>query len=72
MRRWHLGTLIPLAKVVERELSDKLETPTSLSFDAYPLDLAGRAQSFQKLVAGGMAIPEAVAVCGLLVDDVAD
>ena len=49
VRRWHLGTVIPLA-------------------DSYPLDLAGRAQAFQKLVAGGMDIDRALAVSGLMTD----
>ena len=68
VRRWHLGTVIPLARLLEFELSAKLEDAVSLAFDSYPLDLAGRAQAFQKLVASGMEIAEAVAVCGLLVD----
>ena len=68
VRRWHLGTVLPLARMVEHELSAKLETPVSLKFDAYPLDLAGRAQAFQKLVAGGVAVTEALATAGLLAD----
>ena len=41
------------------------------AFDAYPLDLAGRAQAFQKLVAGGVSVTEALATAGLLADDAA-
>ena len=70
VRRWHLGTVIPLAKLVERELSDKLEVPTLPTLrQPIPSIWPGAPKAFQKLVAGGMAIPEAVAVCGLLVDD---
>ena len=69
VRRWHLGTVLPLARMLERELSAKLETPVRLRFDNYPLDLAGRAQAFQKLVAGGVAVNEALATSGLLADD---
>ena len=68
LRRWHLGTVLPLAKVIEHELSAKLETEVRLRFDNYPLDLAGRAASFQKLVAAGMGINEALATTGLLAD----
>ena len=68
VRRWHLGTVIPLADTVAFELTRKLEEPVSLAFDAYPLDLAGRAQAFQKLVAGGMDIDRALAVSGLMTD----
>ena len=68
VRRWHLGTVLPLARLLETELSDKLETPVRLRFDNYPLDLGGRAQAFQKLVAGGVAVNEALATSGLLAD----
>ena len=66
VRRWHLGTVLPLARLLEAELSDKLEGEVRLRFDAYPLDLAGRAQAFQKLVAGGVPVSEALAMSGLL------
>ncbi len=66
MRRWHLGTVLPLARILEVELSDKLEAEVRLRFDNYPLDLAGRAQAFQKLVAGGIPVSEALATSGLL------
>lgn len=69
LRRWHLGTVLPLAGILERELSEKLEAPVGLVFDNYPLDLAGRAQSFQKLVAGGVSVAEALATAGLLAAD---
>ena len=35
----------------------------------YNVDLAGRAQAFQKLVAGGVAINEALVTAGLLEGD---
>lgn len=68
-RGWMLGTVLPLARMLEDELSRKLEAPVRFRFDAYPLDLAGRAQAFQKLVAGGMAVTEALATSGLLVPE---
>ena len=68
VRRWHLNLVLPLARLVEHELTAKLETPVKLKFDNYPLDLAGRAQAFQKLVAGGVAVNEALATSGLLSD----
>ena len=69
VRRWHMNVVIPMAKILERELTEKLETEVSLKFDSYPLDLAGRAQAFQKLVAGGVAVNEALQVSGLLAED---
>ena len=69
VRRWHLGTVLPLARILEHELTAKLEGEVRLTFDAYPLDLAGRAQAFQKLVAGGVDVTEALATARLLGDD---
>ena len=66
LRRWHLGTVLPLARQLEAELSEKLETAVRLRFDLYNVDLAGRAQAFQKLVAGGVAVNEALVTAGLL------
>ena len=66
VRRWHLNTVLPLARILETELSEKLDAPVGLKFDNYPLDLAGRAQSFQKLVAGGVPVNEALVTAGLL------
>ncbi len=69
LRQWHLGTVQPLARMLERELSKKFEVPVRLRFDLYNVDLAGRAQAFQKLVAGGVAVNEALATSGLLADE---
>jgi len=52
--------------VLEHELEARLEAPVRLRFDNYPLDLSGRAQAFQKLVAGGVPVNEALATSGLL------
>ena len=68
-RRWHLGTVQPLAKLLAHELTLRLETPVTLKLDKYPTDLAGRAAAFKALVGGGMAVTEAAAVSGLLIDD---
>ena len=69
LRQWHMGTVRPLAKMLASELTAKLETPVSLMFDTYPLDLAGRAQAFKNLVAGGMSVEEALAKTGLMAPD---
>ena len=69
LRQWHLGVVRPLARQLERELSDKLEIPLRLKFDLYNTDLAGRAMAFQKLVAGGVPVNEALVTAGLLADD---
>ena len=69
MRQFHIGTVQPLARILERELSEKFGVPVRLRFDLYNVDLAGRAQAFQKLVAGGVAVNEALATSGLLTDE---
>lgn len=69
LRQWHLGTVQPLARQLEVELSDKLAAPVRLRFDLYNVDLAGRAQAFQKLIAGGVAVNEALITTGLLAGD---
>ena len=68
LRQWHMGCVLPLARQLEHELTAKLEVPVRLEFDNYALDLAGRAQAFQKLVAGGVAVNEALATSGLLAE----
>ena len=66
-RRLLHGTVVPLAKIVSEELSDKFEVPISLSFDQlFAADLAGRARAFQSLVGGGMAVEKAAALAGLM------
>ena len=69
LRQFHLGTVRPLARILEHELSTRFEAGIRLRFDNYPLDLAGRAMAFQKLVAGGVAVNEALVTAGLLEDE---
>ena len=66
LRQFYIGTVSPLAKILETELSEKFGVPVRLRFDLYNVDLAGRAQAFQKLVAGGVAVNEALVTAGLL------
>ena len=67
LRRWHMNVVVPLGLVLADELTERLETEIRLEFDDYPRDLAGRAATFQKLVAGGLAVNEALSTSGLLV-----
>lgn len=68
LRRWHQGSVLPVARLIEQELSRKFEVRVSLGFDGYPLDLQGRASAFQRLVAGGVDVNEALVTSGLLAD----
>ena len=69
LRRWHMGTVLPLARLVEHELNAKLETTVRLRFDLHATDLAGRASAFKGLVAAGMEIDRALAITGLLMTE---
>ncbi len=66
LRQFYIGTVSPLAKILETELSEKFGVRVRLRFDMHNYDLAGRAAAFQKLVAGGVAVNEALVTAGLL------
>ena len=62
-----MGSVEPLLSMVAREFSAKLDA--DVGFDLMGLwahDLQGRAAAFQKLVAGGVAVTEALTTSGLL------
>ena len=68
-RRFALGPLAGLARVVEDEIAAKLDVVTR--FDFAPLwaaDMAGRASSFKAMVAGGMDVTKAATLAGLMAD----
>ena len=70
VRRWHLNTVLPMARMVEHELTRKLETPIKLRFDGYPKDMVSRAQVFAKLIAAeGMTVEKALEIAGLVDDE---
>ena len=70
LRQWHLGVIVPLAKLLEAELSEKFDTPIKLKFDGYARDMVSRAQVFSKLIAAeGMSNEMALAIAGLMADD---
>ena len=66
LRQWHMGTVRPLAKLLEHELSHRLDTPVKLAFDGYPRDMVSRAQVFAKLIAAeGVTTEKALEIAGL-------
>ena len=69
LRQWHLGVVMPLARQIEHELTAKLDTDVRLRFDLYNVDLPGRAAAFQRLVAGGVSVTDALITAGLLTDE---
>ena len=71
---WRLFVLnmASVGRIALDELRDSLDAP-GLDFDWTPLrssdELTGRARSFKSLVEGGMAVTEAAALSGILVND---
>ena len=65
LRRWHLSTVKPIARLIESELSRKLETAIKLKFDSYPLDMVSRATVVDKLVRAGVSVAVALSAVGL-------
>ena len=70
-RQFLHGALRPVARTVAAEIATKFDLPgVTFDFsDLYASDLAGRAQSFQRLIAGGMDIERALGISGLVVSE---
>lgn len=60
-----MNVVMPLAKVLEHELTEKLETEVKLKFDACPLDMVSRAQVVSKLAQAGVPMTTALEAVGL-------
>ena len=65
VRRWHLNLVLPLARMVEHELTAKLETPVKLKFDTYALDMVSRATVVAKLAQAGVPMATALEAVGM-------
>ena len=52
-RRWHLNTVLPMARLLEYELTMKLDSPVKLKFDTYALDMVSQGASSQQARIGG-------------------
>ena len=66
-RLWHMGTVVPLARLLEHELSARLDVPVRLRFDTYARDQMSRGNVFARLMsAEGMTVDKALAIAGLL------
>ena len=64
-RRLLFGTVAPIARMVEIELSRKLDTTVGFVFDELRAsDLSGRARAYKTLVEGKMAPIQAERICG--------
>ena len=69
-RQFLHSSVQPVALIASEELSEKLDTPLSLSFNRmFASDLSGRARAFQSMVGGGMPVDRAAALAGLMDPD---
>ena len=70
-RRFVMGSVEPVARMVAMELGHKLDSPDlRFTFESlWAHDLAGRAQAFKGMVAAGMDLERAVALSGLAIGD---
>lgn len=69
LRQWHMGTVRPLARILETEASEKFGSPVTLKFDGYPMDMVSRAQVFAKLAAAeGVSPALALELSGMMED----
>ena len=68
-RRFAMGPLAGMARVVEEEIALKLDVVTRFDFGClWAHDMAGRASSFKAMVTGGMDPAKAAALAGLMAD----
>ena len=69
LRRFHMGTVVPLANLLETELTEKMGASVRLTFDGYARDMVSRAQVFAKLAAVEGLSPElALELSGMVAD----
>lgn len=65
VRRWHLNVVLPMAKLLEHELTQKLDTPVELKFDTYAMDMVSRATVVAKLAQAGVPMATALESVGM-------
>ena len=66
-RQFLHSTVMPTARLVEAELTAKMEAPIQLNFDSLMAsDISGRARAFQSMVGGGLDVAKAAALSGLM------
>ena len=65
-RQFYANSLLPMARLIEAELSAKLETPVSITFPSFAgSDLAGKTVALSRLVEAGLALDRSMEIVGL-------
>ncbi len=68
-RQWLHGSLRPIARLIEQELSEKFETDIRLDFNGlHAADVAGRSRAFKQLTEAGLTKEEAAINTGITLD----
>lgn len=65
LRRWHLTTVLPVAKLIGYELTRAAGAPVRIEIDGYGLDLVSRAQTVDKLTKAGVSLDTAMLFAGI-------
>ena len=65
LRRWHQNVVVPVTKLLEFELRERLGTDIKLKHDSYALDMVSRASVVDKLVRAGVSTAIAMTAVGL-------
>ena len=65
LRRWHMNVVVPISKLLEHELRERLEVDIKLRHDAYPLDMVSRASVIDKLTRSGVSLAVAMSAVGI-------
>ena len=65
LRRRHMNLVLPLAKLLQDELSEKLEVPISIKLDASARDQVGRSQVVSRLAGAGVDLSTALMAAGI-------
>ena len=66
VRRFHMTTVLPVAGMIARELSDRLETEIGFTLDTYALDIQARAAALKKFIESGLSPSDALGASGIL------
>lgn len=69
LKHYHNTTVLPLSVLLEKELSEKLETDVTLEYPRTASGTLERAQALQKLIESGVEASKALALSGLLLEN---
>ena len=66
VRRFHMTTVLPVAGMIARELSERLEAEICFRLDTYALDIQARATALKKFIESDLSPSDALGASGIL------